>query len=96
MAKLTDMEPTKIVSLLNQGVATALLALLLWKADAVVVEVQKGYDRNAAELQAIAKQRDETIDKVIAQWREDRDLMLRLLTNMQDEVENINAELGSS
>lgn len=79
---------SKIVAwLVNQGPVTVLMFLALYKSGEGIDRIYDGYARNAKALQEIAVQRDVTVDKVIAQWREDRDIMIDLLRGIKADVD---------
>lgn len=72
-----------IAWLVNQGATTVLLFAIFWggyqKAELVIDRFEQGYTRNAQDLAIAAKQHDDTVDKLIAQWKDDRKLLIDIL-----------------
>lgn len=67
----------------QSGPTTVAFFMLLlgagYKAEAMLDRIDQGYARNAAALQKAAETNALTIDRVIAQWREDRKILLDIL-----------------
>lgn len=82
----------------QQGVATVLLFLLIYvgpdAAERAVNRIEQGYRNNAEMLLQVAKQRDETMEKLIAQWKDDRRLLVEILRNDQRAVNALEAAGG--
>lgn len=79
----------------NQGATTVLLLGIFLgvyqKGEILIDQVERGYVRNADDLLKVAKQRDETIDKLIAQWKDDRRLLIEILREAKEsEVSGVN------
>lgn len=77
----------------QQGVPTALIFLLIYvgpdAADKAINRIELGHQRNAEKLMEVAKQRDETMEKLIAQWKDDRKLLIEILRGQ--EIKNSHA-----
>ena len=77
----------------NQGPTTILLFAIvycLYAKTGVVIDrtidrIERGYSKNAADLKIVAEQHDRTIDKVITQWKDDRELLVDVLRGRRPE-----------
>ena len=74
----------KIIAwLVNQGAPTVLLFGIFWggyqKMDRVIDRFEQGYTRNAEDLAKVSKQHDDTVEKLISQWKDDRKILIEIL-----------------
>ena len=73
--------------LAQQGVPTVLLFSILYilcaYGGAAVTRIESGYERNAKQLMEVSRQRDETLEKLITQWKDDRRLLIDILRHDQ-------------
>lgn len=76
--------------LASQGATTVLLFAIFWagyaKIEILIDRVDSGYARNAADLLKVAEQRDQTLERLIAQWKEDRSLLIEILRSDGSQV----------
>lgn len=79
----------------TQGTSTILLIAIAFgvyqKGESIIDRFDSGYERNAVRLMEVAKQRDETMEKLIAQWKDDRRLLVDILRNDQRQIQALEA-----
>ena len=76
-----------------QGVPTCLLFAILYVMTVygpdALQRIEAGYTRNADLLMQVAKQRDETLEKLIVQWKDDRRLLIEILRSDKNAINSL-------
>lgn len=84
----------------EQGPITMAFFVMLvgigYKMDGWIAKADEGYQRNAAQLQKVAEEHTKTVDKVISQWREDRQILLDVLRKDRDALKSSRLMQGLS